>query len=128
MSVAFNTLESLVDRQAVAFIGSVDAEGFPNMKAMLAPRVREGLKVFYFTTNTSSMRAAQYRRNPKAAVYFCDGASFEGLMLRGTMEVLEDAASRRLIWLASPIIAKRSAPAATARSMVSRVAARSRPW
>ena len=49
MSVAFNTLESLVDRQAVAFIGSVDAEGFPNMKAMLAPRVREGLKVFYFT-------------------------------------------------------------------------------
>ena len=58
MSVAFNTLESLVDRQAVAFIGSVDAEGFPNMKAMLAPRVREGLKVFYFTTNTSSMRAA----------------------------------------------------------------------
>ena len=37
MSVAFNTLESLVDRQAVAFIGSVDAEGFPNMKAMLAP-------------------------------------------------------------------------------------------
>ena len=44
------------------------------------------------------MRAAQYRRNPKAAVYFCDGASFEGLMLRGTMEVLEDAASRRLIW------------------------------
>ena len=33
MSVAFNTLESLVDRQAVAFIGSVDAEGFPNMKA-----------------------------------------------------------------------------------------------
>lgn len=98
MSVAFNTLESLVDRQAVAFIGSVDAEGFPNMKAMLAPRVREGLKVFYFTTNTSSMRAAQYCRNPKAAVYFCDGASFEGLMLRGTMEVLEDAASRRLIW------------------------------
>ena len=46
MSVAFNTLESLVDRQAVAFIDSVDAEGFPNMKAMLAPRVREGLEVF----------------------------------------------------------------------------------
>ena len=50
MSVAFNTLETLVDRQAVAFIGSVDAEGFPNMKAMLAPRVREGQKVYYITT------------------------------------------------------------------------------
>lgn len=98
MSIAMNSLESLVDRQAVAFVGSVDAEGFPNMKAMLAPRVREGLRVFYLTTNTSSMRVAQYRRDPKASVYFCDGSSFEGLMLRGTMEVLADAASRRLIW------------------------------
>lgn len=98
MSIAMNSLESLVDRQAVAFVGSVDAEGFPNMKAMLAPRVREGVRVFYFTTNTSSMRVAQYRRDPKASVYFCDGSSFEGLMLRGTMEALTDVASRRLIW------------------------------
>lgn len=98
MSVTRNTLESLIDRQAVAFVGSVDAEGFPNMKAMLAPRIRKGLEVFYFTTNISSMRAAQYRRNPKASIYFYDGTSFEGLMLRGTMEVLDDAASRRLIW------------------------------
>ena len=62
MSVAFNTLESLVDRQAVAFIGSVDAEGFPNMKAMLAPRVREGLKVFYILPQTYT--APAFRRAP----------------------------------------------------------------
>lgn len=92
------TLADLIDRQAVAFIGSVDAEGFPGMKAMLAPRVREGLQVFYFTTNTSSMRVEQYRRNPQASVYFCDSETFEGLLLRGTMDVLEDAVSRRLIW------------------------------
>lgn len=91
-------LDNLVARQTVAFIASVGAEGFPCMKAMLAPRVREGLKTFYFTTNTSSMRVAQYRRDPKAAVYFCDPATFEGLQLTGVMEVLEDAASRRLIW------------------------------
>lgn len=91
-------IEALVARQTVAFVGSVDGEGFPNTKAMLAPRVREGLKVFYFTTNTSSMRAAQFRRDPQASVYFCDPISFQGFMLRGSMEVLEDAASRRLIW------------------------------
>lgn len=91
-------LEALVVRQCTAFIGSVDAEGFPCMKAMLAPRVREGLRIFYFTTNTSSMRVAHYRLDPRASVYFCDPTSFEGLLLRGTMEVLEDAASRRLIW------------------------------
>lgn len=91
-------LEALVARQYTAFIGSVDAEGFPCMKAMLAPRVREGLRTFWFTTNTSSMRVAHYRLDPRASVYFCDPTSFEGLLLRGTMEVKEDAASRRLIW------------------------------
>lgn len=100
MEVKPEILEALVARQQIAFIGSVDGEGFPTMKAMLAPRVREGLRVFYFTTNTSSMRVAQYRRDRRAAVYFCDPLTFEGLMLRGEMEVLEDAASRRLIWRA----------------------------
>lgn len=98
MNITLEMLESLVDAQATAFMGSVDDREFPNLKAMLAPRRREGLRVFYFTTNTSSMRVAQYRRNPRAAVYFCDQAAFRGLMLRGQMEVLEDAASRRLIW------------------------------
>ncbi|MDR2694946.1 MAG: pyridoxamine 5'-phosphate oxidase family protein [Deltaproteobacteria bacterium] len=93
------TIGKLIDQQKVAFIGSVDATGFPNMKAMLAPRRREGIKVFYFTTNTSAMRTRQYRENPKACIYFCDQRFFRGVMLKGDMEVLEDAASKELIWL-----------------------------
>ena len=50
------TLGKFIDRQSTAFIGSLDADGFPNIKAMLAPRQREGLRVFYFTTNASSLR------------------------------------------------------------------------
>ena len=50
------TIGNLIDKQSVSFISSVDEKGFPNTKAMLAPRKREGIKVFYFTTNTSSMR------------------------------------------------------------------------
>ena len=41
--------DNLIDKQNTAFIGSVDVEGFPNMKAMLAPRRREGIKVFFIT-------------------------------------------------------------------------------
>jgi len=65
---------------------------------MLQPRRREGLKAFYFSTNTSSMRVAQYRENPLACIYFCDRRFFRGAMLKGRMEVLEDAASREMIW------------------------------
>ena len=76
----------------------IDAEGFPNIKAMLQPRKREGIKVIYLTTNTSSMRVAQYRKNNHASIYFCDTRFFRGVMLRGTMEVLTDDASKEMIW------------------------------
>jgi len=44
------------------------------------------------------MRVAQYRENLKACIYFCDKRFFRGVMLKGTMEVLEDAASKEMIW------------------------------
>jgi general stress protein 26 len=92
------TIGKLIDKQAVSFVASVDKDGFPNMKAMLPPRKREGIKTFWFTTNTSSMRAAQYRENPKACIYFYDKRFFRGLMLKGSMEVLTDAKTKEMIW------------------------------
>ncbi len=92
------TIGNLIDKQKVAFIASVDGDGFPNMKAMLKPRKRNGLREIWFSTNTSSMRVEQYRQNPKAGVYFCDRRFFRGVMIIGTMEVLEDAAIKEEIW------------------------------
>jgi len=92
------TIGNLIDKQGVAFISSEDSEGFPNTKAMLPPRKREGIKVFYFTTNTHSMRVQQYRNNPKSCIYFCDKRFFRGVMLKGVVEVLEDAESKEMIW------------------------------
>lgn len=94
----FEAIERLIDTRATAFVASVDERGFPCMKAMLAPRRREGLRVFWFTTNTRSMRVAHFRRDARASIYFCDEERFRGVMLRGEMETLTDAASRRLIW------------------------------
>lgn len=98
MRDAVTTIGNLIDKQGTAYISSVDRDGYPNTKAMLPPRKREGIKVFYFTTNTSSMRVRQYRENPRASIYFCDRRFFRGVMLKGTMEVLEDNASKEMIW------------------------------
>ena len=95
---AAKTLGNLIDKQGVSFISSVGDDGFPYTKAMLPPRKREGIKTFFFTTNTSSMRVAQYRENPKACIYFCDKRFFRGVMLKGNMEVLEDSESKEMIW------------------------------
>lgn len=92
------TIGNLIDSQNTSFLGSVGEDGFPGVKAMLPPRKREGIRTFYFTTNTSSRRVADYRRDPKACVYFVDRRFFRGVMLQGTMEVLEDASSKEMIW------------------------------
>ncbi len=93
------TIGNIVDKQTVAFLGSIDQEGFPNIKAMLQPRNREGIRTFYFSTNTSSMRVAQFKKNNRACVYFCDRRFFKGVMLKGTIEVLTDPASKEMIWM-----------------------------
>ena len=98
MRDAEKTIGNLISKQKIAFIASVDGDGFPNMKAMLTPRKRNGLREFWFSTNTSSMRVAQYRENPKASIYFYDRRFFRGVQLIGTMEVLEDAVIKEEIW------------------------------
>ena len=98
MRDAEKTIGNLIDKQGVSYIASISEDGFPNIKAMLPPRKRIGIKEFYFTTNTSSMRAAQYRKNPNASIYFCDQRFFRGVMLVGSMEVLEDSENKEMIW------------------------------
>lgn len=91
-------IENLIDTQGVSFISSVDSDGYPNTKAMLPPSRHEGIQTFYYHTNTSSMRVAQYRSNPKACIYFCDKQLFHGVMLKGIMEVLGDTGSKEMLW------------------------------
>ena len=93
-----STIGRLIDRAGVSIVSSVDEDGVPNTKAMLPPRKREGIKRLFFTTNTSSMRVAQFARDSKACVYFFDKRYFKGAMLKGTMDVLHDEATKRLIW------------------------------
>jgi general stress protein 26 len=98
MKDAAKTIGNLIDHATVSIIGSVDYNVFPNAKAMLPPRKRVGIKHIYFTTNTSSMRVKQYVANPKACVYFFDTRFYRGVMLTGTMAVLADSRSKKMIW------------------------------
>ncbi len=92
------TVGNIIDKTTVSIISSVDEAGFPNTKAMLPPRKREGIKHLYFTSNTSSMRVKQYTDNAKACVYFYDKRFFRGVMLKGTMSVLQDEKTKEMIW------------------------------
>lgn len=90
-------IRELLDASKNAFVSSVDANGYPNTKAMFA-LLHDGLKTHYFSTNLSSKRAAQFRANPKACIYFCNEAEYRGLMLVGSIEVCTDAVHKKLLW------------------------------
>ena len=98
MRDAEKTIGNIIDKSSIAILGSVDKEGFPNEKAMLPPRRREGINHIFFSTNTSSMRVKQYIENSKACIYFFDKRFFRGVMLKGHIEVLQDNSSKESIW------------------------------
>lgn len=90
---------NFIQKQNTALLSSVDDEGFPNTKAMFMPRKTER-NSFYFSTNTSSLRSQQFMKNPKACLYFFNHGRFlcEGVMLIGTVEVLQDEETKAMIW------------------------------
>jgi len=87
----------LVKRSTLALVGSNGDGGYPNVKTMIKAD-HEGLKRIWFSTNTSSRRIGQFRRDPKACVYFLDDEAWKGLMLLGEMEIQTDGESRRRLW------------------------------
>lgn len=93
-------IEKFIDMQEVTLIGSVDEGNYPNIKAMLKFRKRNGLKEFYFSTNTSSMRVKQFQNNANSSIYFYHKGimKYIGIMLKGKMEVLTDQESKNMIW------------------------------
>lgn len=98
MRDAEKTIGNIIDKQSICYISSVDRDGFPNTKAMLKPRKRNGIKEIYLSTNTSSLKVQSFKNNSKACLYFCDKRFYRGVMLKGNIEVLEDQTSKDMIW------------------------------
>lgn len=91
-----NKAMKLANRK-IALVGSVNENNAPNIKAMVVAK-HDGLKTFYFASNYSAMRTAQYKRNNHACLYFTGGIVYKGLMLEGTMEILDDENSKKMVW------------------------------
>ena len=92
-------LFKFIKKQKTAFISSVDKNGYPVTRAMLSPREIDGNNI-YFSTNTSSNKVKQYLENNKACLYFYKRGrlKYQGLSIKGTMEVCTDQPTKDKIW------------------------------
>ena len=87
----------LVNNSKAVMLGTIGKDGFPQIKALMNMK-NDGLKEFWFSTNTSSKRVQCVKDDNRACVYFVDKDNFQGLMLKGTLEVLQDIESRKMLW------------------------------
>lgn len=87
----------LVEKSKMCLVGTNGDNGFPNIKAMFSLK-HEGLKNIWFSTNTSSKRVQQLRNNNKVCLYYVDEKNFKGLMLIGTIKILQDLKSKQMLW------------------------------
>ena len=88
---------ALIERTEIAVVGTVNEAGYPEMRAMMRVK-HDGLREIWFSTNTSSRKIPQIRATGKGSVYFVDCDNYYGLLLTGKMEILQDSASRRMVW------------------------------
>jgi general stress protein 26 len=94
-----------------AYVTTIDEHGYPQTRCMFNLRSKKRFPklvntfeshnddfMILLTTNTSSAKIAQIRKNPAVCIYYCRPNDFQGLMLSGDIEILDDPKIRDEIW------------------------------
>ncbi len=102
---------SVMKTSPVCYLATINKTGFPEIRALFNlknGKTFPGLAKIMdrydgdFTvilgTNTSSVKVKQVVEEPKVSVYFCNADTFQGVMLTGSMEIIDDSALRRELW------------------------------
>ncbi|MGB7054267.1 MAG: pyridoxamine 5'-phosphate oxidase family protein [bacterium] len=102
---------SLLESADAAYVTTIDEQGYPQTRCMFNLRNKERFPkliemfedhaddfMILFTTNTSSAKIAQIKKNPAVCVYYCKTEEFHGLMLAGNIEILNDPKIKEQLW------------------------------
>lgn len=89
-------MASMVSKSSVAYLASVDEEGYPRVVPMAVIQT-DGIAHIWFATGLESQKVQHYKKNPKASV--CIQDQHDGITLTGTVEVLQDGETRKKMWV-----------------------------
>jgi general stress protein 26 len=107
-SLLLNKFKSLSAAAEFAFLSTVNENGFPETRAMLNlrnaqsfPKLKEYFDnnfISYFTSNTASQKLNHIVDANKASVYYVNPGTFEGLLFKGTIEIIKDKILKEKFW------------------------------
>jgi len=98
-----------------AYLTTIDERGFPQTRAVDNLRSKERFPKLaglfknheddlwvLISTNTSSAKVDQIKKNPAVSAYYCEPREFRGVMLGGLIEVVTDTDLKKTIWQGCP--------------------------
>ena len=99
----------LLKTAPAAYVTSIGADGYPYTRAMFNLRNVEQFPsqsaflegqgfTILLSTNTSSLKVAQMEQNPRVSIYYCQPSHFQGLMLSGNIEIVQEQGIRHALW------------------------------
>lgn len=101
----------IIDSQQFASLSTVDKDKYPVTRIVFNLRSGEDYPhvdrtifnhansfILYFGTNTSSDKVAQIKSNPRISAYFSDLETWEGVLLAGRAEFVEDLKIKSAVW------------------------------
>ena len=84
----------LKGRESVA-LSAIDASGYPRIYEMEV-MTNSNVKTLYFTTGIYSDKVANYKKNEKAGISFCEGEHCISII--GTITVIDHPEEKRRLW------------------------------
>lgn len=95
-SVYFTTIDEKDFPQTRAMDNLRSKERFPKLANLF--KTHEDDFWILLSTNTSSAKMRHIKKNPVVCAYYCKPREFHGLMLSGTVEIVEDPKLKKAIW------------------------------
>ncbi len=102
----------LMLKAPVLYLASIDENGFPHIRAIenlksvekfphaakvLSEHDQNDLNV-YISTNTSSTKVKQVKKNSAISIYYCLPNEYKGIMLQGKAEFIDDIELKKKLW------------------------------
>jgi general stress protein 26 len=108
-SIMLNKFRLLVEQSEFALLSTVNEDDFPETRAMLnlhnksmfpslQTYFKDDFTACYFSSNTASQKLNQILYSNKASVYYVNPKTFEGLLMKGTLEIIKDKALKNDFW------------------------------
>lgn len=88
-NIAAEIALEVISSNNFALIGTVNNIGNPNIKALIKIK-QEGLKKFYFNTQSGSVKVSQMKNHKDGCIYFFDALRHIGVLLEGEFNIINN--------------------------------------